>query len=199
MKSIIFRLTDVKGDNNMTYNVWQLPQPAGSFLPGVTGGLIFPLGSRGDLASMPIVWNGTAFSGKIEIPKTAVHTISGQVSTDGNTLLSMDYTYSTANSAKGSSKYSRRISKISLANMPILNYPGFGNVLTTNFKGTDVNKYVTKIEDQLDQYYTDGDQKWETRVYVSTDWANTMFSFSFSNTLDPWISGGLGGTFTVIP
>jgi hypothetical protein len=107
----------------------------------------------------PIVWKDTSFSGESIINESngiKTQTISGTVSPDGNTVLTLTYAFQHTiyfDPAKPSEDYCKKISKkIILQNVPLKYDYAIGRF---TMKSSDIQKYVVKLEN-IDREYEKG-------------------------------------------
>ena len=118
--------------------------------------------------AVPIAWSGTSFSGHLEETgpgEDVTDEVSGVVSNDGNTALSLTYSRQVIRRTAGNGTFYR----VSLKNVQTIGPTGAIGVVAKS--GADVRYYVVKVE------YSDGSlsggQIVPNTTYVSTDWANT--------------------------
>ena len=127
---------------------------------------------------VPIAWSGTSFAGRLEESgpgEDVTDEVSGTVSADGTTLISMVYWRQVLRTGVNSGTYYH----VTLQSLPIV-VPSVG---TFNGSGVDLQKHVVNID------YADGSLSGGRIVpattYVSTDWttgAGQMPSLSLTFT-----------------
>jgi hypothetical protein len=153
---------------------------------------------------IPITWSGTSFSGKTHDvwgEKGAAHgestsEISGTVSADGNTLLTLTYSYADVSYLYYSyteADSQRWTKSISLQNMPLDQgrVDGYRPLYFTSY-GSDAQKCIVSIAEH-NTSIENGKKKFE-ETYLSHDWS-AMDTNSDDVAIQDWIKYKLEVTF----
>ena len=130
-------------------------------------GEIFAWPTELAISSVPLVWMGQVFNGKIEV-NGLTDQVHGAISADGEWLLNLSYSRTILGST------SRTSYSLTLKNVPLIGTTANKPISGSFEKKGDVQKYIETIEYQskaLPGFSPENDAK-----YISTDWSNSSSS-----------------------
>jgi hypothetical protein len=146
-----------------------------------------------EIPPISITWMGTIFNGLLQGAGAGLDTtyqVHGNVSADGKWIESMSF----SQEITGPSGYSGNFFRVTLQNVPLIQtLDASGNAKATSNKvGTDVQRFVTKVEYQAAS---------TGFSYISTDLADTTYVASLDVALatGPGSEPGTGATQIVSP
>ena len=113
---------------------------------------------------MPIIWSGTSFKSSASLRAYGTEEISGIVSADGTTVLSLIYRYNMTNGDPNSDTYRILSETFELENLP-LNYSGEFSFIRGAFG--DCGKFVKTLTYHDHQVFG---PEITDKAYISTDW-----------------------------